>query len=94
MTAKDARREALAQSLDAKQTADLLATLVVAGWLKQENSVKTGGRPVLRWAVNPRYLPMQKVQKVQKAPRRRGRAVGRTDLWQFLHFAPAFGGHA
>jgi Protein of unknown function (DUF3987) len=49
---KDIRREALAQSLDAKQTDELLNGLAGAGWLIKKTE-STRGRPVHRWSVNP-----------------------------------------
>lgn len=49
---KDVRREALAQSLDAKQTSDLLDSLEQMGWLRKKPVSKTGGRPAVRWEVN------------------------------------------
>ena len=45
------RREALGQSLDAKQTGDVLDSLSRAGWLKKTTEL-TGGRPAHRWTVN------------------------------------------
>ena len=48
----DARREALGQRLDAKKTHALLDSLVSAGWLRKM-SASTGGRPRIRWEVNP-----------------------------------------
>jgi hypothetical protein len=50
---KDIRRDALAQSLDAKQTLALLDSIAAAGWIRPLQPVKTGGRPVQRWEVNP-----------------------------------------
>jgi hypothetical protein len=51
---KDIRREALCQSLDAKQTEELLDGLANAGWLtKRTESTGGKGRPVHRWSVNP-----------------------------------------
>jgi hypothetical protein len=52
---KDVRRDALAGSLDATQTETLLNNLAAAGWLRRlrEPSGPQGGRPVLRWLVNP-----------------------------------------
>ena len=49
---KDARREALGQSLDADLTQCLLDSLVIAGWLRK-SSTQTAGRPIHRWEVNP-----------------------------------------
>jgi hypothetical protein len=53
VSVKDIRREALAQSLDAKDTEAVLNGLVAAGWLKAKRTEKTGGRPIRRWFVNP-----------------------------------------
>ena len=52
---KDARRDALGQSLDADQTRCLLDGLVVAGWLRK-TSTQTDGRPKYRWEVNPKLF--------------------------------------
>jgi hypothetical protein len=52
---KDARREALGQSLDADQTQSLLHRLVLAGWLR-ESITQTAGRPIQRWKVNPKLF--------------------------------------
>lgn len=51
----DARREALGQRLDAKQTQALLDSLVSAGWLRKITA-PTRGRPLIRWEVNPLLL--------------------------------------
>ena len=48
----DIRRNALAQSLDAEQTLDLVEALVKAGWLRP-TTAQTSGRPRHRWQVNP-----------------------------------------
>jgi hypothetical protein len=48
----DIRRNALAQSLDAEQTLDLVGALVKAGWLRL-TTIQTTGRPRHRWQVNP-----------------------------------------
>jgi Protein of unknown function (DUF3987) len=55
ISVKDIRRDALAGSLDATQTEKLLNSLAAAGWLRllKEPSGPHGGRPVLRWMVNP-----------------------------------------
>jgi hypothetical protein len=55
ISVKDVRRDALAGSLDATQTETLLNNLAAAGWLRRlrEPSRPQGGRPVLRWIVNP-----------------------------------------
>jgi hypothetical protein len=51
----DARRDALAQSLDAEQTRYLLEALEKAGWLRHVIT-KTGGRTRHRWLINPKLL--------------------------------------
>jgi hypothetical protein len=48
----DLRREGLGRRLDAEQTRGLLDGLVRAGWLKLV-TMKTGGRDIHRWQVNP-----------------------------------------
>jgi Protein of unknown function (DUF3987) len=48
----DARREALGQRLDAAKTDAVLDSLVSAGWLRKITA-STGGRPLVRWEVNP-----------------------------------------
>lgn len=48
----DVRRDALSQRLNEEQTKELLGKLTKAGWLKLV-SKQTGGRPTLRWDVNP-----------------------------------------
>jgi hypothetical protein len=53
ISVKDVRRDALAQSLDAKQTEELLDGLAKAGWLKRKPAEQTGGRAIHRWQVNP-----------------------------------------
>ena len=49
---ENARREALGKILDARQTEDLLDTLMKRGWLKK-TTTQTKGRPRHRWEVNP-----------------------------------------
>src|SRR5262249_56634315 len=53
ISVKDIRRDALSQSLDARDTEALLNSLVAAGWLKPKPVEQTGGRPIHRWLVNP-----------------------------------------
>ena len=55
ISVKDVRREALAQSLDAKETEMLLDGLTKAGWLKRKplEPIAGPGRPLHRWLVNP-----------------------------------------
>jgi hypothetical protein len=55
VSVKEIRREALGQSLDAKQTEAVLEQLEQQGWLKEE-STPTGGRPRHRWTVNERLF--------------------------------------
>jgi hypothetical protein len=52
ISVQDARREALSQRLDAKETEALLDSLVAAGWLRKI-TVPTAGRHRVRWEVNP-----------------------------------------
>jgi hypothetical protein len=51
---QDIRRHALAESLDATQTKELLGRLEKAGWLRKsaKRSGDRGGKPVVRWTVN------------------------------------------
>jgi hypothetical protein len=51
----DARRDALAQSLDAEQTRYLMEALVKAGWLRHVMT-ETGGRARRRWLANPKLF--------------------------------------
>ena len=53
---QDIRQDALGRRLDAEQTRSLLDGLVRAGWLKLL-TMKTGGRAVHRWQVNPQLFP-------------------------------------
>jgi hypothetical protein len=55
LSLKDVRREALSQSIDAKQTAELLEGLERAGWLKKI-TIETRGRPAHRWKINGRLF--------------------------------------
>ena len=48
----DARRDALGQTLDARQTEELLDSLVKRGWLRKLTT-QTKGRPMHRWEINP-----------------------------------------
>ncbi len=53
---KDIRRDAMAGSLDADATLDLIDRLVKSGWLRAvpiRPSGPKGGKPVRRWQVNP-----------------------------------------
>lgn len=53
---EDIRRYALGQSRDADETQGILDGLTRAGWLRQIRSAtgRQGGRPSLRWQVNPK----------------------------------------
>jgi hypothetical protein len=62
---KEARREALGQSLDAEQTEELLNGLVKAGWLRR-CSTKTGGRPKHRWEVNPKLFTESSAESAER----------------------------
>jgi hypothetical protein len=55
LSLKDIRREALSQSIDAKQTADLMDGLERAGWVRKVTT-ETGGRPAHRWKINERLF--------------------------------------
>jgi Protein of unknown function (DUF3987) len=50
---QDVRRTALGQSVDAEATTKLIDGLVRAGWVRRAPTVKTDGRPVYRWQINP-----------------------------------------
>jgi hypothetical protein len=52
---EDIRRDALGQSLDAKETDALLESLERSGWLKKATTKHGpgGGKPTVRWTVNP-----------------------------------------
>jgi hypothetical protein len=52
---KDARREALGQSLDADETQQLLDSLEKAGWLRK-TTTRTVSRPIHRWEANPKLF--------------------------------------
>jgi len=62
----EARRDALAQRLDAEQTQHLLAGLVRARWLRQV-TIETGGRPRQRWKVNPRLFSISDTETAASA---------------------------
>jgi hypothetical protein len=55
---EEIRRGALGKQRDADATAEILAHLTRAGWLRPLSapSGEKGGRPALRWEVNPRLL--------------------------------------
>src|SRR5262249_10366944 len=61
------RQNALAKSLDAEQTQDLLNSLERAGWLKAE-TIKTSGRPKLRWTVNSQLFSSKPVPESPETP--------------------------
>ena len=48
----DARREALGQTLDARETESVLEALTKGAWLKKK-TIPTSGRSRHRWEVNP-----------------------------------------
>jgi Protein of unknown function (DUF3987) len=52
---EEIRQNALGKTLDARQTTELLVSLEKAGWVKGE-TIKTAGRPRLRWVVNPKLF--------------------------------------
>jgi hypothetical protein len=53
LSREEARRDALAQHLDAEGTDRVLEDLVRAGWLRAKAPEPTGGRSKRRWEVNP-----------------------------------------
>jgi Protein of unknown function (DUF3987) len=63
---KDARRDALGQSLDADQTFDLLGGLVKSGWLRQ-TTTPTEGRSRHRWEVNPKLFRYSSAESAESA---------------------------
>jgi hypothetical protein len=63
---KDARRDALGQSLDADQTLNLLRELVKSGWLR-ETTTPTAGRPIRRWEVNPKLFSARSAESAESA---------------------------
>jgi hypothetical protein len=63
------RRDALAQSLDAEQTRDLLENLEKAGWLRKKTT-KTTGRARHRWQVNPKLFTIRDAESAESAENR------------------------
>jgi Protein of unknown function (DUF3987) len=63
---KDARREALGQSLDADQTQNLLEGLEKAGWLRKA-STPTTGRTKHRWETNPKLFTSSSAESAESA---------------------------
>jgi uncharacterized protein DUF3987 len=64
---KDIRREALGGSVDEQESRELIERMIVAGWLRAAPVIKTGGRPIERWAVNPRvFVPAVTAETVQR----------------------------
>jgi hypothetical protein len=54
VSVEDIRRDALAQSIDAQATIELIDALVKAGWLRKAPTEKRGpGRHAHRWQINP-----------------------------------------
>jgi hypothetical protein len=66
LSIKDVRRDALAQSLDAEQTQNLLEGLAKAGWLRKE-TVPTSGRARHRWQVNPKLFSISDAESAASA---------------------------
>jgi hypothetical protein len=64
---RDIRRDALGETVDVEQARDLVERMIEAGWLRAEPVVKTGGRPMERWAVNPRLSSPPNPQKPPEA---------------------------
>jgi hypothetical protein len=75
---EEVRRDALAQRLDADQTAWVLADLVRHGWLKDETtpSGPQGGKPARRWHVNPKLFSDRTAQTAETAETPQGSEVG------------------
>jgi hypothetical protein len=55
---EDVRRNALGRQRDADTTEEVLKFLARAGWLRQQKT-ETGGRPTVRWAVNPQLREVE-----------------------------------
>jgi hypothetical protein len=61
------RQNALARTLDAQGTQVLLESLERAGWLRGE-TIKTAGRPRMRWAVNPKLFSARGLPEIPQTP--------------------------
>jgi hypothetical protein len=66
---EDVRREALGRTLDAEQAQAVIDALVKWGWLR-EVAMKTGGRPLYRWHVNPKLFAPQGAAERAERPER------------------------
>jgi Protein of unknown function (DUF3987) len=66
ISVRDARRDALSQSLDADQTRELLDNLVKAGWLRK-TSTQTDGRTKHRWEVNGALFSFSSAESAESA---------------------------
>ena len=64
----DIRREALAQSLDVKDTGTVVETLEETGWLKKLPVGETGGRPLHRWQINPQLWGAESAGSAESPP--------------------------
>jgi hypothetical protein len=67
MSRDEVRQNALGKLLDAEGTQALLDSLEKVGWLKGE-TIKTAGRPKLRWRVNPKLFAAQEVLESPQTP--------------------------
>jgi hypothetical protein len=67
---EDIRRTALSQQLDVEQTQALIDGLVKAGWLRPKPSERAskGGRPALRWEVNPILQSTAEIAEIAETP--------------------------
>ena len=65
---RDIRRDALSQSIDGRQTEELLRSLEQAGWLRK-STIPSGGRPVHRWQVNPGLFAAAGAESAETAER-------------------------
>lgn len=61
------RQNAPGKILDANQTQELLNSLERSGWVKGE-TVKTAGRPKLRWKINPKLFAADGVLESPETP--------------------------
>jgi hypothetical protein len=73
------RRDALAQRLDAEQAFNLLEALKRAGWVREKapEPGPQGGRPPLRWEVNPNLFLAAETAEIAQTPP----AAPAADLW-------------
>jgi Protein of unknown function (DUF3987) len=86
---EEIRREALGQRLDADQTASLLEALERSGWVRELETTSTakGGRPPLRWQVNPLLTDpsAETAETAQTQPRQEVSAVSAVSAAQSVN---------